>query len=103
MKLLRHLLLIVLALFLVVPRTVRANDVYFDCVVIEHLRLTKEGYRPYPAWSSRVGDHLTINKQTGAIRGDFFHPGGQNVIRLRCLHVERVCLRWHARERSYRN
>jgi hypothetical protein len=62
-------LIVVLLLFLVGPQTVRANDVYYDCVVVEHLHLTEEGYRPYPAWSSKVGQSLIISKHSGEVRG----------------------------------
>ncbi len=71
MKLLRHLhLVILLLLFLVVGAVpVLATEVYYDCEVVEHLYLTKEGYRPYPTPDTQLHRHLIINKQTGEVRG----------------------------------
>jgi hypothetical protein len=86
-----------------------ANGVYYDCVVVERLHLTKEGYRP-----SRIPDtglagrrHLTIDRRTGEVRGAFTrltmgaHQGDQDVTQLQCLHDKGVCCRWYARKRSH--
>jgi hypothetical protein len=70
MKRLHHLHIIVLFLLVVGPASVRADDSHYDCVVVEHLQLTERGYRPYRA-SDKLGNHFTINKQSGAVMGLF--------------------------------
>ena len=72
MKLLRQPHLVVLLIFLVGPGPTRADDVYYDCEVVEHLHLTKGGYRPYPTPNSKLGSHLIIDKQSGTVRWPYF-------------------------------
>ena len=81
MKLLRHLHLVVQLLFLVGPG-VRADDVSYDCEVVENLYLTKEGYRPHPNPYPQIGSHLIISKQSGEVRGPsslLGHQWGRNL------------------------
>lgn len=68
MKLLRRLHLVVLLLF-IGPGPVEADDNYYDCEVVEHLRLTKEGYRRYPTPDPILGRPLVIDKRSGEVRG----------------------------------
>jgi hypothetical protein len=49
-----------------------ANGVYFDCEVVEHLNLTKEGYKPFPAAELEGARHLTIDWRSGEVRSRYF-------------------------------
>lgn len=73
MKLLRHLHIVLLLLLVVRSGPVGADDAYYDCEVVEHLLLTKEGYRTYPSSNSQRGLHLIIDKQSGAVRYKYFY------------------------------
>jgi hypothetical protein len=70
MKLLRRPHLVALLLF-AAPGPVGADDNYYNCEVVEVLRLTKEGYRPYPTPDPTVGRQLIIDKRSGAVQGPF--------------------------------
>jgi hypothetical protein len=78
MKRFHHLHLIVLLLIVFGSATVSAEDNYYNCVVVEHLQLTKEGYRPagerdaFSFGFTKLGDHFRINKQSGEVMGSFF-------------------------------
>lgn len=67
MRLLHHLYPVVLLLLVIGP--VRADNDYYDCVVVERLQLTEKGYRPYPAPDPKLRQRLTIDKQSGAVSG----------------------------------
>jgi hypothetical protein len=68
MKLLRHFYLVIQFLVVGLPPT-QADDAYYDCEVVEHLRLTKDGYRQYSTPDPILGGRLIIDKQSGAVRG----------------------------------
>jgi hypothetical protein len=50
------------------------NGVSYDCEVVEHLHVTKEGYRPFPTPDTQLGRHLIIDKHSGEVRGPSFFP-----------------------------
>jgi hypothetical protein len=60
---------VLLATRIVSPGLVKATDLYYDCVVVEHLYLTKQGYRPHPHPYPQLGSHLVIDKQSGVVQG----------------------------------
>jgi hypothetical protein len=71
MKLLRRPHLVVLLLYFAAPGPVWADDNYYNCEVVEVLRLTKEGYRPYRTLDPTVGRQIIIDKRSGEVRGPF--------------------------------
>ena len=85
---------------------VPANGVYWDCEVVEHLYLWKEGFRSFPTPDPKHGSHLIINMRSGEVSGPLPDlqwsrmPVVKTFSRLQCLHDERTCCRWHTRERS---
>ena len=52
-----------------VPGPAPANGVYYDCEVVEHLHLTKDGYRPKPAPNSQLRRQVIIEKKSGKVQG----------------------------------
>jgi hypothetical protein len=62
---------IALLLLVVGSAPVRADDNYYNCVVVQHLHLTEEGYTPHPHPYPPLGTRFTINKQSGAVVGIF--------------------------------
>lgn len=48
---------------------VPANGVYWDCEVVEHLYLWKEGFRSFPTPDPKHGSHLIINMRSGEVSG----------------------------------
>jgi hypothetical protein len=73
MRLLRGLHFAVLFL-LVGSGPVGADDNYYDCEVVQHLHLTKEGYRPYPAPDRILGSRFVIDKRSGEVQAGPLYP-----------------------------
>jgi hypothetical protein len=72
-----HHHLVALLLLVVGSAPVGADENYYNCVVVEHLQLTELGYRPYPAPDEKLGNRVTIDKQSGTVIGVFDLAGFQ--------------------------
>ena len=52
-----------------VPGPAPANGAYYDCEVVEHLHLTKDGYRSEPIPDLQRRRQVTIDKKSGNVQG----------------------------------